>query len=57
MSSPAVPGPVVVAMDIGGTGMKCGVVSVDGPVLHTERHDTLASRGPEAVAAAIRGEK
>ncbi|WP_310376779.1 ROK family protein [Catenuloplanes atrovinosus] len=40
-------------MDIGGTGMKCGVVAVDGPVLHTERHDTLASRGPAAVAAAI----
>ncbi|MDP9798157.1 glucokinase [Catenuloplanes nepalensis] len=45
--------PVVVAMDIGGTGMKCGVVAVDGPVLHTERHDTLASRGPDAVAASI----
>ncbi|MDR7280377.1 glucokinase [Catenuloplanes atrovinosus] len=45
--------PVVIAMDIGGTGMKCGVVAVDGPVLHTERHDTLASRGPAAVAAAI----
>ncbi|MFI5840414.1 ROK family protein [Catenuloplanes sp. NPDC051500] len=40
-------------MDIGGTGMKCGVVAVDGEVLHTERHDTLASRGPVAVTAAI----
>nr|WP_033342427.1 ROK family protein [Catenuloplanes japonicus] len=40
-------------MDIGGTGMKCGLVAVDGPVLHTERHDTLAARGPEAVTAAI----
>jgi len=44
---------VVVALDVGGTGMKCALVRPDGTVHHTERHPTLASRGPEAVTANI----
>jgi glucokinase len=41
--------PVVVALDVGGTGMKCALVRPDGTVHHSERHPTLAERGPEAV--------
>ncbi|MFF5079439.1 ROK family protein [Actinoplanes sp. NPDC000266] len=40
---------VVVALDVGGTGMKCALVGADGTVHHSERHPTLAERGPEAV--------
>jgi glucokinase len=45
--------PVVVALDVGGTGMKCALVRPDGTVHHPERHPTLAARGPEAVAEHI----
>jgi glucokinase len=45
--------PVVVALDVGGTGMKCALVRPDGTVHHTERHRTPAERGPEAVTATI----
>jgi len=44
---------VVVALDVGGTGMKCALVRPDGLVHHAERHPTLAARGPEAVTANI----
>jgi glucokinase len=44
---------VVIALDVGGTGMKCALVKPDGLVHHTERHPTLADRGPEAVTANI----
>ena len=44
---------VVVALDVGGTGMKCALVRPDGRVHHSERHPTLAARGPEAVTANI----
>jgi len=44
---------VVVALDVGGTGMKCALVRPDGTVQHAERHPTLAARGPEAVTANI----
>ncbi|MEU4239194.1 ROK family protein [Actinoplanes sp. NPDC026619] len=44
---------VVVALDVGGTGMKCALVRPDGTVLHEERHPTLAARGPEAVTENI----
>jgi glucokinase len=44
---------VVIAMDVGGTGMKCALIRPDGMVHHAERHATLAARGPEAVAANI----
>ena len=32
--------PVVVALDVGGTGMKCALVRPDGTVHHAERHPT-----------------
>jgi glucokinase len=44
---------VVIALDVGGTGMKCALVRPDGMVHHAERHPTLANRGPEAVTANI----
>ncbi|WP_249999577.1 ROK family protein [Actinoplanes sp. M2I2] len=44
---------VVVALDVGGTGMKCALVRPDGTVHHTERHPTLAERGPDAVLETI----
>lgn len=46
-------GEVVVALDVGGTGMKCALVRPDGTVAHAERHDTEAARGPEAVVGTI----
>ena len=46
-------GPVVVALDVGGTAMKCGLVTPSGTVHHTERHATAAARGGEAVVATI----
>jgi glucokinase len=45
--------PVVIAIDVGGTGMKCALVDGAGTLLHTERHPTGAARGPEAVVATI----
>jgi glucokinase len=48
-----VSGTVAVALDVGGTGMKCGLVRPDGSVHHSERHPTLADRGPEVVVANI----
>ncbi|WP_229798103.1 ROK family protein, partial [Couchioplanes azureus] len=44
---------VVVALDVGGTGMKCALVRPDGTVQHAERHPTLAQRGSEAVTATV----
>ncbi|GAA2718335.1 ROK family protein [Micromonospora olivasterospora] len=44
---------VVVALDVGGTGMKCALVRPDGSTLHTERHPTDAGRGPDAVVDTI----
>ncbi|HEU4349786.1 MAG TPA: ROK family protein [Actinoplanes sp.] len=44
---------LVIALDVGGTGMKCALVRPDGMVHHAERHPTPSSRGPEAVTATI----
>ncbi len=46
-------GDVAVALDVGGTGMKCALIGVDGAVVHTERHPTDAGRGPDAVVDTI----
>ncbi|WP_433082625.1 ROK family protein [Dactylosporangium sp. CA-052675] len=47
----------VIALDVGGTGIKCALVGADGDALHTvqhaERHPTGAERGGEAVIATI----
>ncbi|MFF0368135.1 ROK family protein [Micromonospora sp. NPDC005087] len=52
--SDAVPAdPVVVALDVGGTGMKCALVRPDGVAVRTERHPTNAARGPAAVVGTI----
>ncbi len=46
-------GDVVVALDVGGTGMKCGLIRPDGAVVHAERHPTDAGRGADAVVGTI----
>jgi glucokinase len=43
----------VVALDVGGTGIKCAVVDTTGAVRHTERHPTGRERGSEAVVETI----
>ncbi|WP_320069163.1 ROK family protein [Micromonospora sp. RTGN7] len=47
------PADVVVALDVGGTGMKCALVRPDGVAIHVERHCTDAGRGPHAVVETI----
>jgi glucokinase len=44
---------VVIALDVGGTGMKCALVRSDGTVHHAERHPTPAEHGPAAVISTI----
>src|SRR4051794_37763217 len=44
---------VVVALDVGGTGIKCALVDPAGRVRHSERHATGRERGPDAVVATI----
>ncbi|WP_018351886.1 ROK family protein [Longispora albida] len=46
-------GSSVVAIDVGGTGMKCALVDTSGRVLHVERHATGRERGPDAVLETI----
>jgi glucokinase len=43
----------VVAIDVGGTAMKCALVDADHRVVHTERHPTGRERGPSAVVETI----
>ena len=45
--------PVAVAIDIGGTGIKCALVDPAGEIRHAARHPTGAERGPEAVVETI----
>ncbi|MEV6969065.1 ROK family protein [Hamadaea sp. NPDC051192] len=44
---------VVIAVDVGGTGIKCALVTPDHQVVHSERHTTGAERGAEAVVETI----
>jgi glucokinase len=44
---------VIVAMDVGGTRIKCALVDPNVRVLHTERHPTGAERGPAAVVLSM----
>ncbi|MEU9045955.1 MULTISPECIES: ROK family protein [unclassified Kitasatospora] len=39
----------VIALDVGGTQIKAGVVAEDGSLVHSERWFTRADRGPDAV--------
>ncbi|MFJ8107484.1 ROK family protein [Streptomyces sp. NPDC096132] len=43
----------VIALDVGGTGMKAALVGADGALLHQDRRATGRERGPDAVVAAI----
>ena len=44
---------VVVAIDVGGTGIKCALVTAAHEVVHTERHATGSERGADAVVQTI----
>jgi glucokinase len=44
---------VVIALDVGGTGIKCALVDSEGVVRHSERHATGRERGPDAVVATV----
>jgi glucokinase len=43
----------VIALDVGGTGMKAALVAEDGTLLHVERRPTGREQGTEAVVAGI----
>ncbi|MFF9003215.1 ROK family protein [Streptomyces achromogenes] len=43
----------VIALDVGGTGMKAALVGADGTLLHRARRSTGREHGPEAVVAGI----
>ncbi|WP_405458781.1 ROK family protein [Streptomyces sp. NBC_00101] len=43
----------VIALDVGGTGMKAALVGADGTLLHEARRATDRERGPEAVVKTI----
>ncbi|MFD9301640.1 ROK family protein [Streptomyces sp. NPDC060048] len=43
----------VIALDVGGTGMKAALVAEDGTLLHEARRATGRERGPEAVVETI----
>lgn len=45
----------VIALDVGGTGMKAALIGADGGLLHEARRATGRERGPEAVVEAILG--
>ncbi|MEV0689633.1 ROK family protein [Streptomyces sp. NPDC050388] len=45
----------VIALDVGGTGMKAALVGADGELLHRARRATGRDRGPDAVVAGILG--
>ena len=44
---------VAVAVDVGGTGIKCALVDTAGVVRYTLRRETGRDRGPEAVVDTI----
>lgn len=43
----------VIALDVGGTGMKAALVAADGTLLHEDRRRTGRERGPDAVVGAV----
>jgi glucokinase len=45
----------VIALDVGGTGMKAALVGADGELLHQARRATGRERGPDAVVETILG--
>ncbi|MDI3418058.1 ROK family protein [Streptomyces luteolus] len=57
MTRATTPGPPagrhVIALDVGGTGMKAALIGADGTSLHEARRATGRDRGPEAVVESI----
>jgi predicted NBD/HSP70 family sugar kinase len=47
------PDAVVAGIDVGGTGIKAGLVGVDGVVRHELRRPTRVELGPDAVVSAV----
>ncbi|MET8942423.1 ROK family protein [Streptomyces sp. NPDC004542] len=45
----------VIALDVGGTGMKAALIGPDGELLHQDRRATGRERGPDAVVEAVLG--
>lgn len=45
----------VIALDVGGTGMKAALVAPDGTLLYEARRATARQRGPGAVVESILG--
>ncbi|WP_030043550.1 ROK family protein [Streptomyces resistomycificus] len=45
----------VIALDVGGTGMKAALIGADGELLHEARRATGRERGPDAVVEGILG--
>ncbi|GAA2062266.1 ROK family protein [Streptomyces albiaxialis] len=45
--------PYVVALDVGGTGMKAALIGADNELLHEARRPTERERGPEAVVEGV----
>ncbi|MFJ2607345.1 ROK family protein [Streptomyces sp. NPDC087425] len=45
----------VIALDVGGTGMKAALIAADGTLLHRARRATGRGRGPDAVVETILG--
>lgn len=43
----------VIALDVGGTGMKAALIADDGTLLHEARRATGRDRGPDAVVETI----
>ncbi|MFE5794275.1 ROK family protein [Streptomyces sp. NPDC056503] len=43
----------VIALDVGGTGMKAALIGLDGALLHEERRTTGRERGPDAVVESV----
>ncbi len=43
----------VIALDVGGTGMKAGLIGTDGRLLYQDRLATRRERGPDAVVESI----
>lgn len=43
----------VIALDVGGTGMKAALMRADGELLHQDRRPTPRTEGPEAAAEAV----
>ncbi len=43
----------VIALDVGGTGMKAALIGAGGALLHEDRRPTGRERGPDAVVASV----